>query len=202
MSESSLLTQLVDALKVLPGVGSKTAQRMALHLLERNREGGLRLAQSLEAAMQRIGHCQRCRTFTENELCRLCSNPTRDHSLLCVVETPGDVLALEQATNYQGVYFVLMGQISPLDGIGPEEVGLDVLEQRLLEGEVKEVILAMNPSVDGEITAHYIHELARKHGVVATRIAQGVPIGGELEYVDQSTLAHALHGRTQYNNNG
>lgn len=198
MSESSLLSQLVDALKALPGVGPKTAQRMALHLLERNREGGLRLASSMQAAMEKIGHCKQCRTFTENELCRICSNSMRDRRQLCVVETPGDVLAVEQATRYDGVYFVLMGQISPLDGIGPEDVGLDLLDARLAEGEVTEVILAMNPSVDGEITAHYINELAAKHKVETTRIAQGVPIGGELGYVDQSTLAHALQGRTKY----
>lgn len=192
------MSQLVDALKVLPGVGSKTAQRMALHLLERNRDGGLRLASSLQSAMEQIGHCQQCRTFTENELCRLCNDMTRDASLLCVVETPADVLALEHATSYRGVYFVLMGHISPLDGVGPEDVGLDLLETRLRGGQVNEVILAMNPSVDGEITAHYINDIAQKYGVQATRIAQGVPIGGELEYVDQGTLAHALNGRTAY----
>jgi len=198
MSETSLLNQLVDALKCLPGVGSRTAQRMAFNLLEQNREAGLKLADVMQKAIQNIGHCNRCRTLTEHETCRICSSNSRNTEVLCVVENPSDVLALEQATAYKGYYFVLMGKLSPLDGIGPEDLGLDILEERLAEGDVNELILATNPTVEGEVTAHYISELAVKHNVKTTRIAHGVPVGGELDYVDSGTLSHAFDGRRQY----
>ncbi|HSN16891.1 MAG TPA: recombination mediator RecR [Gammaproteobacteria bacterium] len=197
MAYSPLLQKLVDSLRCLPGVGPKSAQRMAFQLLERNREGALALAQALQAAMQGIGHCERCRNFTEGKLCDICSSAKRDASVLCVVETPADVGALEGATGYRGQYFVLMGHLSPLDGIGPEELGLDLLERRLDEGGVKEVILATNPTVEGEATAHFLAELAQRRGIRATRIAHGVPIGGELEYIDGGTLSHAFSGRQE-----
>lgn len=198
MAETSLLKSLVDALRCLPGVGPKTAQRMAFHLLERDREGALNLSDRLREAVERIGHCRICRTLTENEICRVCANPARDRHLLCVVETPSDVLAIEQATGYRGLYHVLMGRLSPLDGIGPEELGIDLLEVRLDEGEITEVILATNPTVEGEVTAHYISEIAHARGIRSTRIAHGVPLGGELEYVDRGTLSHAFEGRRDY----
>ena len=185
----------MEALRCLPGVGPRSAQRIAYHLLHRDRQGGRRLAVVLAAAMDRIGHCQRCRTNTENELCALCANPTRDAGLLCVVESPADVAALEQATEYRGQYFVLLGHLSPIDGVGPLDLGLDRLEARLAGREVRELILATNPTVEGEATAHYVGEMARAHGVRPTRIAHGVPVGGELEYVDSGTLAHAFRGR-------
>lgn len=198
MAETSLLKSLVDALRCLPGVGPKTAQRMAFHLLERDREAALNLSDRLREAVERIGHCRICRTLTENEICRICANPARDRHLLCVVETPADVLAIEQATGYRGLYHVLMGRLSPLDGIGPEELGLDRLEARLDEGEIAEIILATNPTVEGEVTAHYISELAHARGIRTTRIAHGVPLGGELEYIDRGTLSHAFEGRREY----
>lgn len=198
MSEPSLLQSLVEALKVLPGVGPKSAQRMALHLLERNRDGALRLSAALREAVERIGHCGLCRTLTERDVCRICADPARERDTLCVVETPGDVLAIEQSGVYRGLYFVLLGRLSPLDGIGPEDLGLDRLEARLDEGEVKEVILATNPTVEGEVTAHYISEMAARRGIKTTRIAHGVPVGGELEYVDSGTLSHAFTGRREY----
>lgn len=195
MSERPLLDELIEALRCLPGVGPRSSQRMAFHLLERDREGGRRLAKVMAQAMDRIGHCRRCRTFTESEVCRLCANPNRSDSVLCVVETPADVVAIEQAVDYRGLYFVLGGRLSPLDGIGPREIGLDQLEGRLREGQVEELILATNPTVEGEATAHYIGEMARARGVRTTRIAHGVPVGGELELVDGGTLAHAFAGR-------
>jgi recombination protein RecR len=197
MTPSPLFNRLLEALRCLPGVGPKSAQRMALHLLERNREGGRKLAETLQEALATIGQCRRCRNLSETELCALCANPNRDHSLLCVVETPADVLAVEQATGFRGLYFVLMGHLSPLDGIGPVQIGLDQLEARLHEGEVEEVILATNPTVEGGATAHYIAELAREHGIRPTRIAHGVPLGGELEYIDGGTLSHAFAGRRE-----
>lgn len=197
MKPSPLLNRLLEALRCLPGVGPKSAQRMALHLLERNRDGARNLAETLQEALATIGHCRRCRNLSETELCALCANPNRDPSLLCVVETPADVLAVEQSTGFGGLYFVLMGHLSPLDGIGPAQIGLDQLEARLNEGEVKEVILATNPTVEGGATAHYIATLAREHGVRATRIAHGVPLGGELEYIDGGTLSHAFAGRRE-----
>ena len=195
MAASPLLNRLMAALRCLPGVGPKSAQRMALHLLERDRDGAQRLVEALQAALDGIGRCRLCRDLSETEVCALCANPRRDRSLLCVIETPADVLAVEQATGFQGVYFVLMGHLSPLDGIGPAELGLEVLEARLDEGEIHEIILATNPTVEGEATAYYIAELARERGIRATRIAHGVPLGGELESVDGGTLAHAFAGR-------
>jgi len=195
VAASPLLNRLMAALRCLPGVGPKSAQRMALHLLERDREGAQRLVEALQAALDGIGRCRLCRDLSETEVCALCANPRRDRSLLCVIETPADVLAVEQATGFQGVYFVLMGHLSPLDGIGPAELGLEVLEARLDEAEIREIILATNPTVEGEATAYYIAELARERGIRATRIAHGVPLGGELESVDGGTLAHAFAGR-------
>lgn len=198
MAASPLLNQLMTALRCLPGVGPKSAQRMALHLLERDRVGAGRLVESLQLALERIGHCRLCRDLSETDLCTLCASPRRDAAQLCVIETPADVLAVEQATGFQGRYFVLMGHLSPLDGIGPAELGLDVLEARLAEGEIREIILATNPTVEGEATAYYIGELARERGIRATRIAHGVPLGGELESVDGGTLAHAFAGRRDF----
>jgi recombination protein RecR len=195
MAERSLLNQLIEALRCLPGVGPKSAQRMAFHLLERDRDGGRHLAQVMTEAMERIGRCTRCRTLSEHALCGLCRNPNRDPAQLCVIEHPSEIVAIEQATDYRGLYFVLGGRLSPLDGIGPQELGLDLLEARLAEGDVKELILAISPTVEGAVTSQYIAEIAAQHGVAATRIAHGVPLGGELEYVDGGTLAHAFAGR-------
>jgi len=195
MKESSLITDLIDALRCLPGVGPKSAQRMAYHLLERDRDGARRLAVALTEAADKVGHCNACRTLTELETCPICASKSRDRSLLCVVEMPTDVAAIEQSSVYQGLYFVLMGHLSPLDGIGPDQIGLDLLSARLVEAEIKEVILATNSTVEGEATAHYIAELARSHGVAVSRIARGVPMGGELEYIDGGTLSHAMSTR-------
>ena len=196
MSQSDLLTQLIDALRCLPGVGQKSAQRMAYHVLERNREGGLRLAGVLQEAVQRISHCSLCRDFTEQEMCAICASGSRDAGLLCLVETPADRLVIEQATGYRGLYFILQGRLSPLDGIGPRELGLDKLATRLAQGEIRELIIATNPTVEGEATSHYLAQLARQFEVKPSRLAHGVPIGGELEYVDRGTLAHAFGSRT------
>ena len=195
MGSASLLEQLLEALRCLPGVGPKSAQRMALHLLERDRDGGVHLASTLQAAMERIGRCRRCRNLTENELCRICANERRNKSLLCIVESPSDVLAIEQATGYQGLYYVLMGRLSPLDGIGPEELGLDDLGARLKEQNLDEMIIATNPTVEGEATAFYLQRMAQKQDIKVSRIAHGVPLGGELEFTDQSTIAHAFASR-------
>lgn len=189
------LTRLIEALRCLPGVGPKSAQRMAFHLLERNRNGATMLAGALQSAMRDVGRCQRCRMFAEQNLCPICSATSRDRALLCVVESPADVVAIESSAGFRGRYFVLMGRLSPLDGVGPKELGLEQLESILREGEVRELILATNPTVEGETTAHYIGELATRLGIKPTRIAHGVPVGGELEYVDGGTLAHALAGR-------
>ena len=197
MSAAPLLEQLIDALRVLPGVGQKSAQRMAYHLLERNREGGLRLARVLADAVERIGHCDLCRDFSETPRCPICASAAREHGLLCAVESPADRLAIEQATGFRGLYFILQGRLSPLDGIGPRELGLDRLATRLAEGEVKELIIATNPTVEGEATAHYLAQLARQFEVRPSRLAHGVPLGGELEYVDRGTLAHAFGSRTE-----
>jgi len=194
---SPLLEQLIEALRVLPGVGRKSAQRMAYHLLERERTGGQRLADVLAAAVDRIGHCARCRDFSEDEICPTCASASRDVQQLCVVESPADRLAIEDATGYRGLYYVLQGRLSPLDGIGPAELGLDRLAARLAEGEVAEVIIATNPTVEGEATAHYIGQLARQHGIRPSRLAHGVPLGGELEYVDRGTLSHAFGTRSE-----
>lgn len=197
MSYSPLLGRLIEALRALPGVGPKSAQRAAFHLLERDRDGALALAGALQAAVSGIGRCERCRMLTEETLCRICAAADRDAGLLCAVESPADVVAIEQATGYRGRYFVLMGHLSPLDGIGPAQLGFDLLDARLKSGEVREVILATNPTVEGEATAHFIGDLAKRHGVRATRIAHGVPIGGELEFVDGGTLSHAFTGRQE-----
>ncbi len=195
MTSEPLLSRLVESLRCLPGVGPKTAQRMALHLLERNREGGVRLSEVLLEAMQNIGRCKQCRDLTELEVCSICANPRRDHGLLCVVESPVDVLAIEQATAYQGRYFVLLGRLSPLDGIGPAELGLDQLAAKLETDTPKEMIIATNPTVEGEATSYYLQKMAKMHDIRISRIAHGVPLGGELEYTDQSTLAHAFGSR-------
>ena len=195
MAENSLINRLIDALRCLPGVGPKSAQRMTFYLLERNREGARRLAQALNNAVENVGHCSFCRTLSESDICGLCANKGRDHSQLCIVEMPADVHAVEQSTSYRGLYFVLMGHLSPLDGIGPGDIGLDQLALRLNGDEIKEVILATNPTVEGEATAHYIAEMVHQRGLKVTRIAFGVPFGGELEYLDGGTLSHALSGR-------
>lgn len=192
---SPLLEQLIEAFRVLPGVGQKSAQRMAYHLLERERAGGLRLSQALAVAMEKIGHCARCRDFSETGVCATCASASRQAHQLCAVESPADRLAIEQATGYSGLYYVLQGRLSPLDGIGPRELGLDRLGERLAEGEVQELIIATNPTVEGEATAHYLAQLARQHGVRPSRLAYGVPLGGELEYVDRGTLSHAFGSR-------
>ena len=193
----SLLEQLIDAFRILPGVGQKSAQRMAYHVLERERAGGRRLSEALASAVERIGNCERCRDFSEAEVCATCASASRDVHQLCAVESPADRLAIEQATGYRGLYFVLQGRLSPLDGIGPRELGLHRLADRLAEGEVSELIIATNPTVEGEATAHYLAQLARKHGVRPSRPTHGVPLGGELEYVDRGTLSHAFGSRSE-----
>lgn len=199
MNFSPLVHELIDALKCLPGVGAKSAQRMAFYLLERNRVGGSKLSHSLKNAMENVGHCQQCRTFTEQAICEICQNPKREIvQQLCIVESPADVIAIEQTSEFKGKYFILMGHLSPIDGIGPEDLGLDVLSTLLASDNFNEVILATNPTVEGEATAHYIAELASKYNVDVSRIAHGVPVGGELEYVDGNTLSHALSGRKRY----
>ena len=195
MSYSPLLVRLIDGLRCMPGVGQKSAQRIAFHLLERDREGAENLSAALSEAVRGIGHCSRCRMFTEHELCSICSASGRDVTQLCVVESPADVMAIEDATGFRGLYFVLMGHLSPLDGIGPDELGLDQLDAWLQKGEVQELIIATNPTVEGDATAHYLADLASRHSVEASRIAHGVPLGGELEYVDGGTLSHAFFGR-------
>lgn len=195
MTGSPLLANLIEALRCLPGVGGKSAQRMAFHLLERERTRGLKLAGALREAMERIGNCTRCRNFSEEPVCALCASTSRDRHVLCVVETPTDLAAIEQATGYRGQYFVLLGRLSPLDGLGPEELGLAQLSARMGEGEIEEMIIATNPTVEGEATAHYLAQLAHAGGVKPTRLAHGVPLGGELEYVDRGTLAHAFGSR-------
>lgn len=192
---SSLLEQLIEAFRVLPGVGQKSAQRMAYHVLERERAGGQRLSEALAVAVEKIGHCVRCRDFSEREVCETCASAARDAHQLCAVESPADRLAIEQATGYRGLYYVLQGRLSPLDGIGPRELGLDRLGERLAEGEVQELIIATNPTVEGEATAHFLAQIARQHGVRPSRLAHGVPLGGELEYVDRGTLSHAFGSR-------
>ncbi len=196
MRTSAKLEQLMDALRCLPGVGPKSAQRMAFQLLQRDRQGGLQLADALSQAMTEIGHCSQCRTFTEDETCHICLNPKRQaNGQLCVVESPADIAAVEATGQFSGRYFVLMGHLSPLDGIGPSDIGLDELDYRLKSGDIQEVILATNPTVEGEATAQYIAELCHLHKVNASRIAHGVPVGGELDLVDGTTLSHSLLGR-------
>jgi len=197
MSNIPAIEALKEALRRLPGVGPKTAQRMALHLLERDRAGARLIADTLRNAIERVHNCRRCNNFSEQELCAFCSSPRRDSSLLCVVESPADMMSLEQSATYNGLYFVLMGHLSPLDGIGPEQLSIPRLEALLDKEPIKEVILATNLTVEGEATAHYLGELARARRIRATRIAYGVPVGGELEYTDRGTLARALSGRRE-----
>src|SRR5271165_5658607 len=195
MKYTPTLARLIESFRCLPGVGPKSAQRMAFYLLERDRDGGRLLSQALAEALANVGHCKRCRMLTESELCAICASSQRNVAQLCVVESPADVVAIEQSGGYRGRYFVLMGHLSPLDGIGPEELGVRQFEALLNAHEVREVILATNPTVEGEATAHFFSELVRARGICASRIAHGVPVGGELEYVDGGTLAHAMAGR-------
>lgn len=198
MNSNSLLDDLMLALQCLPSVGPKSAQRMVYHLLDKNRHGALKLSHLLERAVNEIGHCQQCRTFTESSLCTICSNDKRNsNDMLCIVEMPVDLLAIEQTALFSGTYFVLMGHLSPLDGIGPEQLGLDLLEKRLAVGNISEVILATNPTVEGEATAYYIAEMAKNFNIKVSRIAHGVPVGGELEFVDSTTLSHSFSGRSE-----
>lgn len=193
-----LLNQLIEAFRCLPGVGPKSAQRMSFHILERDRDGGLQLAKLLQQSISEVGHCQRCRNLSEQAICNICNNTKRDAALLCIVETPADVAAIEQTACYQGYYFVLGGHLSPIDGIGPKDIGIDNLTLLFNEKKITEVILATNPTIEGEATAHYIAELAKQYHIKSSRIAYGVPVGGELEYVDGGTLARALVGRGEY----
>lgn len=197
MQKKGLLGQLIQSLCCLPGVGPKTAQRMAFHVLQRDRNSARFLAETLLNAIDKIGYCRQCRTLTEHELCELCQDEGREQSSLCVVESPADVWLVSQATEFKGQYFVLHGRLSPLDGVGPDELGLHELEQKLSAGQIKELILATNSTVEGEATAYFIGELAKKYQVQASRIAHGVPMGGELEFIDSSTLAHAFNGRRE-----
>ncbi len=191
----SVIAELIDALRKLPGVGAKSAQRMAFHLLERDRDAAMVLSQALQRAAEKVGRCTQCRTLSEQSECEICRNSSRDVTQLCVVESPSDLHALEQATGYRGHYFVLHGRLSPIDGIGPQQLGLQSLIERLRQGVVQELIIACNPTMEGEATAHFLAEIARETGVAATRISHGVPVGGELEYTDRNTLAHAFGRR-------
>ncbi len=196
MSFTPRLQQLLSALRCLPGVGPKSAQRIAFHLLDKDRDGAATLVNSLQGAIDGIGLCERCRMFAEAPLCPMCADPKRDATTICVVETPADVVAIDDSGGYRGLYFVLMGRLSPLDGIGPDELGTALLEGQLEQGDVHELILATSATVEGEATAAYLGSIAARKGVKATRIAHGVPMGGELEYVDSSTLSLAIAGRT------
>lgn len=195
MSSSPALDNLIDALCCLPGVGRKSAQRMALYLLDRNRDGAAAIVSALSSALQRVQHCGQCRNLADGPLCSICANVKRQSGLLCVVETPADVMAIEASGSFQGRYFVLLGRLSPIDGVGPDELGMDLLRQRLSEEAIEEIILATNPTVEGEITAQYIADLAAQFDIRTSRIAHGVPLGGELEYVDSGTLSRAFSGR-------
>jgi recombination protein RecR len=197
MQQKGILGQLIQNLCSLPGVGPKSAQRMAFYLLQRDRNGAKLLAETMLRAINEIGHCQQCRTLTEQTLCDICEDTSRDNSLICILESPADVWIVDQATVFKGRYFVLHGRLSPLDGIGPNELGLDLLEHLLATGTVKELILATNSTVEGEATAYFINEIAKKHKVAASRIAHGVPMGGELEFIDSGTLSHAFKGRKE-----
>lgn len=193
---SQKVEQLIDALASLPTIGNKTAQRLAIHILQNDRGAGVNIAKALTEAVETVGNCQDCRNLSETTLCGICADSKRSNATICIVEGPMDVLALEQSTHFRGKYFVLMGRLSPLDGIGPSEIGLDILEARLQNGDVEELILATNVTVEGDATAYYISELAKKYGVATSRIAFGVPMGGELEYIDSQTLGHAFACRT------
>ena len=197
MSSSPSLLELVNALTCLPGVGQKSAQRMALHLIERDQEGAGILANALLGALEKVRHCKRCRNFSDTDLCQICSNQNRNTTILCVVETPADVLAIESSGAFQGTYYVLLGRLSPLDGIGPDQLGLDLLEGYLGEGEVEEIILATSATVEGDITSQFVADVARKFNIRTSRLARGIPLGGELEFVDSGTLSRALSGRQQ-----
>ena len=200
MNSSPLIDQLIEAFRCLPGVGPKSGQRMTLHLLERNRAGGERLTEALTEALDAVGNCAQCRTLTEEEVCRICANPSRNRRLCCVVESHADIFAIEQSGTFRGVYFVLMGHLSPIDGIGPEQLGMNQLLERIQAGDFEEVIIACNPTVEGDATAYYIAEQLKSINVVVSRIAHGVPVGGELEFVDGGTLTHAFMGRKVMDN--
>jgi len=195
MNSSPLINQLIEAFRCLPGVGPKSAQRMSLHLLERNRAGGKILSESLTEALENVGNCLRCRTLTEEEICRICASASRNHQLLCVVESPADLYAIEQSGTFRGIYFVLMGHLSPIDGIGPEQLRIAQLLEKVQQEDIEEMIIACNPTVEGDATAYYIAEQMKAEKIVVSRIAHGVPVGGELEFVDGSTLSHAFAGR-------
>ncbi|WP_373020853.1 recombination mediator RecR [Thiomicrorhabdus sp.] len=194
---SPLISELIEAFKVLPGVGPKSAQRMAFNLLEHNRSGGAKLAHVLEEAIAKVNHCEQCRTFTEERICSICASSSRQDGELCIVESPSDMMAIEQSGIFRGKYFVLMGHLSPIDGIGPKEIGLDQLETRLSSQAVVELIIATNPTVEGEATAHYIQQLAKRLNIKVSRLAQGIPIGGELEFIDAGTLSQAFISRKE-----
>ena len=198
MSSSPSLAELVTALTCLPGVGQKSAQRMALHLIERDQKGASRLANAMLGALEKVGHCNQCRNFSDTDICEICSSNKRNSSILCVVETPADVLAVESSGAFQGTYYVLLGRLSPLDGIGPGQLGLDELENYLVDGSVEEIILATSATVEGDITAQFVADIARKTNIRTSRLARGIPLGGELEYVDSGTLSRALSGRQQF----
>ena len=195
MNSSPLITHLIDAFRCLPGVGPKSAQRMTLFLLEKNRPGGVKLSESLTAALTSVGNCRECRNLTEDEICSICSSKSRDKKLCCVVESPVDILAIEQAGTFKGIYFVLMGRLSPIDGVGPAQLGIKQLVEKVRNGDIKEVIIACNPTVEGDATAYYIAEQLKDIDTTVTRIAHGVPVGGELEFVDGGTLSYAFSGR-------
>ena len=197
MSSSPSLLELVNALTCLPGVGQKSAQRMALHLIERDQESAGILANALLGALEKVRHCKRCRNFSDTDLCQICSNQNRNTTILCVVETPADVFAIESSGAFQGTYYVLLGRLSPLDGIGPDQLGLDLLEGYLGEGKVEEIILATSATVEGDITSQFVADVARKFNIRTSRLARGIPLGGELEFVDSGTLSRALLGRQQ-----
>lgn len=194
---SPLISDLIETFRVLPGVGPKSAQRMAFYLLEHNRSGGTQLAKALEEAVAKVNHCEQCRTFTEETVCSICASQSRQDDELCIVESPSDMMAIEQSGIFRGKYFVLMGHLSPIDGIGPQELGLDELETRLSRKGVVELIIATNPTVEGEATAHYIQQLAKRYDIKVSRLAQGIPIGGELEFIDAGTLSQAFISRKE-----
>lgn len=198
MSSSPSLDRLIEALQCLPGVGQKSAQRMALYLIERNQEGARKIAGSLTEALDKVSHCQKCRNFSDGDVCQICSNSGRDDSLICIVESPADVLAIESSGAYRGLYYVLLGRLSPLDGLGPEQLGLELLEARLVDNTLREIILATSATVEGDITAQFIADIAAKYSIETSRLARGIPLGGELEYVDSGTLSRALSGRQHY----
>lgn len=194
-NENSLLAQLIESFKILPGIGEKSAQRMAFYLLEKNREGGAKLAKLISSSMEQIRNCVSCRTLTEEKVCDICSSEKREKSLLCVVENPTDIIAIESSGSFKGKYFVLMGRLSPIDGITPEDLGIPMLIDRIRESEVKEIIIATSPTVEGDATSFYIRDQIKDESIIVSRIAYGVPMGGELEYVDNTTLSRAIQGR-------